>query len=152
MVEESGVYAAARELGNGPYGLYSVLPSTEERETKLAAQLISEVAKTSQDVNSLCQRYHLRREELGRLTGFSLRAMAEWASGKLPSQPAKRRLQEVHRLLDALSEMVRPEEIPDWLRKPNAAFNSLTPLQVIELGEIDRLWEMVYEMGSGNLE
>jgi len=75
---------------------------------------------------------NLKREELGRLTGFSLRALAEWASGKLPSQPAKRRLQEVRRLLDALAEIVKRESIPKWLHQPNPAFDRLTPLQVIE--------------------
>jgi hypothetical protein len=37
-------------------------------------------------------------------------------------------------------------------RKPNPAFGRLTPLQVIELGEIDRLWSMVHDLGSGQPE
>jgi DNA-binding transcriptional regulator YiaG len=123
-----------------------------EQETELADKLVAEVADSSADVNELCETYRLKREELGRLTGFSLRALAEWASGKLPSQPAKRRLQEVRRLLDALAEIVKRESIPKWLHQPNAAFGRLTPLQVIELGEIDRLWAMVHDMGSGQPE
>ena len=87
-----------------------------------------------------------------RLTGFSLRALAEWASGKLPSQPAKRRLHEVRRLLDMLAQIVKPESIPGWLHAPNKTFDGLTPLQVIELGEIDRLWAMVHDLGSGQAE
>ncbi len=120
-----------------------------ENEADMADGLVAEVAETSADVNVLCETYQLRREELGRLTGFSLRALAEWASGKLPSQPAKRRLHEVRRLLDALAEIVKREHIPKWLRQRNAAFDDLTPLQVIEFGEIDRLWRMVYDVGSG---
>ena len=120
-----------------------------EAEAKLAERLVAEVADTSGDVKALCETYDLKREELGRLTGFSLRALADWAAGELPSQPAKRRLHEVRRLLDALAEIVKPESIPKWLHQTNPAFAPLTPLQVIEMGEIDRLWAMVYDLGSG---
>ena len=120
-----------------------------EKEADLADQLVAEVANTSADVKALCETYDLKREELGRLTGFSLRALSDWAAGELPSQPAKRRLHEVRRLLDALAEIVKPESIPKWLHQTNLAFAPLTPLQVIELGEIDRLWAMVYDLGSG---
>jgi DNA-binding transcriptional regulator YiaG len=137
---------------------FAVAPPTElettpvEHETELANKLVAEVADSSADVKELCDSYRLKREELGRLTGFSLRALAEWASGNLPSQPAKRRLREVRRLLDALAEIVKRESIPRWLHQPNPAFGRLTPLQIIELGEIDRLWSMVHDMGSGQPE
>jgi DNA-binding transcriptional regulator YiaG len=124
----------------------------QEQEAELAVRLVEEVADSSADVKVLCETYSLKREELGRLTGFSLRALAEWASGKLPSQPAKRRLREMRRLLDALAEIVKRESIPRWLHEPNRAFGGLTPLQVIELGEIDRLWAMVHDLGSGQPE
>jgi DNA-binding transcriptional regulator YiaG len=78
----------------------------------MAEELVEEVAHDGADVNALCETYQLKREELGRLTGFSLRALAEWAAGKLPSQPAQRRLQEVRRLLDALAQIVKRESIP----------------------------------------
>ena len=55
------------------------------------------------------ERYGLRREELGRMTGFSLRALAEWSAGKIPSEPAKRRLHEIRRLLNSLAQVVKPE-------------------------------------------
>jgi DNA-binding transcriptional regulator YiaG len=123
-----------------------------EDEAELAEELVEEIAHDGADVNALCETYQLKREELGRLTGFSLRALAEWAAGKLPSQPAWRRLQEVRRLLDALAQIVKRESIPRWLHQRNPAFDQLTPLQVIELGEIDRLWAMVHDMGSGQPE
>lgn len=126
--------------------------NNERRETALAEALIAEVAESGSDVETLCNSYGLKREELARLTGFSLRALAEWSAGKVPSQPAKRRLHEVRRLLDALSELVKRESIPEWLHRRNEAFDRLTPLQVIEFGEIDRLWRMVHELGAGSPE
>ena len=121
-------------------------------EVELSNRLVAEVAEDNSDVQALCEDYNLKREELGRLTGFSLRALADWASGDLPSQPAKRRLHEVRRLLDALSEIVKRESIPQWLHQRNRAFGNLTPLQVIEVGEMDRLWAMVHKLGSGDLD
>jgi DNA-binding transcriptional regulator YiaG len=124
----------------------------EEREAELASRLLDEISSESNDVNELCKRYGLKREELGRLTGFSLRALADWASDRLPSQPAKRRLHEIRRLLDALAQIVKPQSIPQWLHRPNQAFAPLTPLQVIELGEMDRLWAMIHDLASGQPE
>jgi hypothetical protein len=131
---------------------YVLATMPHARESELADELLTAVAQHDGDVRELCEKYALKREELGRLTGFSLRALAEWAAGKLPSQPAKRRLQEVRRLLDALARIVKVESIPAWLHQRNPAFERLTPLQVIELGEIDRLWAMVHDLGSGQPE
>jgi hypothetical protein len=52
-------------------------------------------------------------------------------------------------LFEALSRIVDREAIGAWLREPNPAFDGSTPLQVIERGESDRLWRMIYEMESG---
>lgn len=147
--------AVARGTPYGAAGKFGSVISHARRngrageEMDLATKLIGEIERQGPDVESLCEVYDLKREELGRLTGFSLRALADWARGKLPSQPAQRRLQEVRRLLDALSGIVKRESLKSWLHQPNLAFDRLTPLQVIELGEIDRLWAMVHELGSG---
>ena len=44
---------------------------------------------------------------------------------------------------------VREESIGKWLKAPNPAFEGLKPLEVIDRGESDRLWEMVYFLRSG---
>ena len=48
----------------------------------------------------------------------------------------------------APAEVVRPEAIAPWLKQRNPAFEHMTPIQVIEVGEIDRLWQMVHHMGA----
>ena len=151
-VRQSGEeQAAVMVLNAGHSGGQTVVAaiSGAQLENQLAKNLVVAVAKDNPDVDALCSTYKLRREELGRLTGFSLRALAEWAAGKLPSQPARRRLHEVRRLLDALTEIVELKAIHQWLHQPNEAFDKLTPLQVIEVGEIDRLWAMVHDLSSG---
>ena len=41
------------------------------------------------------------------------------------------------------------ESIGTWLQIPNEAFDGLKPLEVIDRGEIDRLWSMIYDLRSG---
>jgi hypothetical protein len=40
-------------------------------------------------------------------------------------------------------------DLPEWMERPNPAFEGSTPLQVVERGEIDRLWQMVYAVRTG---
>ncbi|MCY2930505.1 MAG: DUF2384 domain-containing protein [Planctomycetota bacterium] len=49
----------------------------------------------------------------------------------------------------ALAHVVKAEVIDPWLQKPNPSFDGLTPLEVIERGQIDRPWAMVYRLESG---
>jgi integrase/recombinase XerD len=47
-------------------------------------------------------------------------------------------------------ERIRASQIGPWLDTPNPAFEGSTPLQVIERGESDRLWRMIWELRMGN--
>jgi len=126
---------------------------SELRERTLVERLMTDLTRTdSSDIKHLCQAYGLKRDDLGRLTGFSLRALADWSAGKLPSEPARRRLNEIRRLMDSLATLVPVHEIAPWLKVRNPAFDNMTPLQVIEVGEMDRLWQMVHALGSDALD
>ncbi len=63
--------------------------------------------------------------------------------------PAMRRIRETERFQAKLAEVVRPEDIPEWLYTPQEAFDGLKPLEVIERGAIDRLWNRIYYLESG---
>jgi hypothetical protein len=43
-----------------------------------------------------------------------------------------------------------PEQLATWLKTPSKAFGGYQPLQVIERGEIDRVWRMIYFLESGS--
>ncbi len=58
-------------------------------------------------------------------------------------------MREIERLQERLAEVVRAEAIPAWLDTPNPAFDDLKRLEVIERGEIDRLWNMIFYLESG---
>ena len=100
-------------------------------------------------VKTLASRYGISYDTLTRMTGFSLRAVSNWSQGTKPSSSTARRLTEIKRLFAALEQLVLPEAIGPWLKVPNSAFDGSTPLQVIERGETDRVWRMVYELESG---
>ncbi len=65
------------------------------------------------------------------------------------SEPGLRRIKELDRFRDRLSEVVDEDVIPSWLETPNDAFGGLKPLEAIERGEIDRLWNMIFYLESG---
>ncbi len=73
----------------------------------------------------------------------------ELGGGRKAGRAGLRRIRETERFQARLAEVVRPEEIPQWLDAPNDAFGGLKPLEVIERGEIDRLWNMIYYLDSG---
>jgi len=57
---------------------------------------------------------------------------------------------EIQQLTIALEEIIDPQMVVPWLTAPNDSFEGLKPLEVIEQGEIDRIWQMIYELRSGS--
>ena len=100
-------------------------------------------------IKNFATRYQISHDTLTRMTGFSLRAISNWAQGSKPSSSTSRRFTETKRLFEALERLVSPEAIGAWLKDPNPAFDGSTPLQVIERGETDRIWRMMHELESG---
>lgn len=105
--------------------------------------------KAASAVEEVRRKLGLTRKVFSRLTGYSERAIASWEAGGKPDEPGLRRIRETERFQAKLAEVVRPEDIPQWLDTPNDAFDGLKPLEVIERGEIDRLWNMIYDLESG---
>jgi len=93
--------------------------------------------------------YKLNRDVFARLFPISPRSLATIESGKKPGDAVARRLTELGRIFAALSEVIEPESIGEWMTTPNDAFDGLKPLEVIERGEVDRLWQMVVLLRSG---
>ena len=53
------------------------------------------------------------------------------------------------RLLESLARVMETEQVGRWMKSPNPAFDGSTPMQVIERGEMDRIWRMLYDVESG---
>ena len=44
----------------------------------------------------------------------------------------------------------RSSQVGSWIETSNPAFEGSTPVQVIERGESDRIWRMIWELRGGN--
>ena len=106
---------------------------------------------TVQGESKLELRYMLgmAREAFGRLVNVSVRTIAEVESTRKKVDKLQRNYVEVKRLCDSLCEVVDPDFLGEWFDAPNEALGGLKPIEVIERGEIDRLWEMFYRLRSG---
>lgn len=93
----------------------------------------------------------LTRRLFSRLTGLSERLLADLEPRALAELSAgqQRRMIEAQRLSGALQELVRPEAAARWLTQPNAALDGFKPLEVVERGEMDRLWGLLFRARGG---
>ena len=101
-------------------------------------------------IRQLCREVNITIDTFTRLVGASRRTVATWLAGNPPNRANQRNVSEMFRLFEALAEVVPTSQIGPWLDTPNPAFEDSTPVQVIERGESDRLWRMIWELRIGN--
>ncbi|SFH86601.1 hypothetical protein [Planctomicrobium piriforme] len=95
------------------------------------------------------QQLGFTRPQFARLLPVSERSLAEIEKGGDAGESVTRSISQIQRLVAALEEVMESQVIGPWLNVPNASFDGLKPLEVIERGEIDRIWQMIYELRSG---
>jgi DNA-binding transcriptional regulator YiaG len=94
-------------------------------------------------VKDLRFKLQLNQAVFARLLPISVRSLATLESGVAPTEAIARRLLELRRLTNALTEVMKKESLGKWLQTPNDAFDGLKPLPVIDRGETDRIWAMI---------
>lgn len=99
-------------------------------------------------ITSIREKIGISQEELARVSGYSLRAIANLEAGKTPSKSVRRKMQEVARLLTALCELMPSAAVGEWLKESNEAFGGQAPMHMIERGEADRIWEMIHQIDA----
>ena len=112
-------------------------------------QFVQTVAVGKERKLLLRDRLKMTREVFSRVVNVSPRAIATVEQEEAEVAKLARPYAEVARLYEALGEVVEPDAIGAWFVKPNAAFGGMKPVELIERGEIDQLWEMVYRLQSG---
>jgi len=95
--------------------------------------------------------FKLTQAQFAPVLSVSIRSLATLEAGSAPTPAVARRLGELARLQRALAEVVEPKAIGSWMLRPNAAFDGLKPLEVIERGEVDRIWAMIHALRSGTV-
>ncbi len=131
------------------YGKTTTHEKARPSKKHVPKQPAEPIRKRNADVEAVRRKLGLTRKVFSRLTGYSERAIANWEGGGKPDEPGLRRIKETERFQERLAEVVDAEAIPEWLDTPNEAFDGLKPLEVIERGEVDRLWNMIFYLESG---
>ncbi|HUO08648.1 MAG TPA: hypothetical protein VM008_10140 [Phycisphaerae bacterium] len=91
------------------------------------------------------------RTKFARLVGRTERAVIDWETGKSrPQGLSQQRVRELERLTEALKGLFDSKVLGAWFDTPNKAFGGLKPVEIIERGESDRLWQMIFELQSGS--
>ena len=70
-------------------------------------------------------------------------------AGRTLSEASRQKVVETECLRAALAELVPADELGEWMRTSDPAFEGQTPIQVIERGEADRIWRMIFPIDSG---
>ncbi|MBI4605035.1 MAG: DUF2384 domain-containing protein [Planctomycetes bacterium] len=115
------------------------------------AATIQEPKTTSLQISAreIREKLGLQRKLFARIVGYSERAVAGWEADRPLRGASLQRMREVARLREALARVMKERHVGHWLMTPNPAFGGLKPVEVIERGEIDRIWRMIYELESG---
>jgi DNA-binding transcriptional regulator YiaG len=128
------------------------LPQGFAKKPKVVKKSPVAAAKSAGQVVSvrvLRERFGVSRKIFSRVVGFSERAIADWESEKPLSEACLQRMREMARLQEALAGVMREDFVGTWLNAPNDAFDGLKPIEIIERGEVDRVWRMIYQLESG---
>jgi transcriptional regulator with XRE-family HTH domain len=126
------------------------MPTTVSRKRVVARK--KTLAEPQRDPRSTRDKFGLSQADFARLMNCSVRALADWETGQQkPNAGAQRRYAELERLHEGLATIMEsdPQSVAGWLRSPNSAFGGMPPLVLVEQGYIDRLWRMIFQLGSG---
>src|SRR5262245_36762894 len=105
---------------------------------------------TTQRVRDLRAALGMSQTEYARLLACSVRTLADVEQGRRePSEAAIRQQTQIARLCKAAKRVMAPAAVAAWILAPNPAFSGLKPVELIERGEIDKLWRALYAAESG---
>lgn len=88
--------------------------------------------------------------EFAPFIGVSVRTLSSIETGAETMTPRVRRtFNELQRLVQNLASIMPKEKIGPWLRQPNPAFDGYKPLELLDRGEADRIYAMIYMLKAG---
>jgi DNA-binding transcriptional regulator YiaG len=79
------------------------------------------------------------------MANCSERKLATYEKQTRLPESVRRQTTEAVRLLNALEEIVPREDLAEWLGTKNSGFDNRTPMELINAGESDLLWDMIYQ-------
>lgn len=106
--------------------------------------------RITEPVSVLAKEAGMNYDMLAKALSVSRRSISGWLSGQEPERINRVRINELGRLITELRTIIKPEKLKNWWNQPVANFGGSTPLQVLERGESDRIWRMIWEVREGN--
>jgi hypothetical protein len=106
--------------------------------------------RTTEQLAALAKDAGMNYDMLAKALSVSRRSISGWLSGQEPERINQVRIKEFGRLVAELRGIIKPEKLKTWWSQPVENFGGSTPLQVLERGETDRLWRMIWEIREGN--
>ena len=101
------------------------------------------------DLRDLRHRYGLSQALFARLLDVSLRTLSGAESAAALPPQMRRSVTQAARLCTALAEAMQPTFVGPWLDQPNKMLGNLKPVEAIERGQIDLVWQVVEGLRSG---
>ena len=87
---------------------------------------------------------HLSEADIARAAGVAPSTARAWlACTRSPTGERAERLLELTAMVERLANVMRPDYIPIWLRKPIPALDDDKPLDVIAAGQYRRVAELI---------
>ena len=102
------------------------------------------------EVRDLRRRHGLSQGLLARLLDVSLRTVSGLESGSVAPAQLQRNLVQVNRLCGALAQAMESGYVGRWLDEPNEMLGGLKPVEAVERGQIDLVWQVVEGLRSGS--
>jgi DNA-binding XRE family transcriptional regulator len=102
------------------------------------------------ELRDLRHRYALSQALLARLLDVSLRTLSGAESATAVPTQLRRRATQSARLCAALAEAMRPAFVGPWLDQPNDMLGALKPVEAIERGLFDLVWQVAEGLRSGS--
>jgi hypothetical protein len=126
--------------------------STKHSRRKPKSQVSRELKSTpGSAVGALRKRFRLSQGLAARLLDVSLRTVSSAESAVATPMQLRRSFTQISRLCEALAEAMDAEFVGHWLDQPNEMLNGLKPVEAIERGQLDLVWQVIEGLRSGSL-
>lgn len=126
-------------------------PRSRETNSRKAPQPKQLSDKVGASLREFRQRFAVSQALLARLLGVSLRTVSGLETGGAEaSDLVRRNFTQASRLCEAAAEAVQPGYLGQWLDEPNEMLGGLKPVEAVERGQIDLVWQVVEGLRSGS--
>lgn len=105
---------------------------------------------SGEKLKALRKQTHLDQRGFAKLSNNSRETVIKFEKRGKVSSGAKRGITEATRLILALSKIMEPENIANWLTKPNRNYQNKSPMDLIEEGRSDIIWGIIERARQGS--